>query len=106
MISDQHQRCRSGPTNDEWLALADSYAKDVNSRYGCLFLQVRRSLADGERVRLHRGLKVRRRGAAHVKQPYVKRFFDTRADFGVAQPQIILHRHAHDGSSDGRDPAS
>jgi quinol monooxygenase YgiN len=26
---------------DEWLALADSYAKDVNSEDGCLFFPVR-----------------------------------------------------------------
>ena len=25
---------------DEWLALADSYAKDVNSEDGCLFFQL------------------------------------------------------------------
>ena len=29
---------------NEWLALADSYAKDVNSEDGCLFFQFARSL--------------------------------------------------------------
>jgi hypothetical protein len=31
---------------DEWLVLADSYAKDVNSEEGCLFFQFDRSLTD------------------------------------------------------------
>ena len=31
---------------DEWLALADSYARDVNSEEGCLFFQFSRSLTD------------------------------------------------------------
>jgi hypothetical protein len=31
---------------DEWLVLADSYAKDVNSEEGCLFFQFARSLTD------------------------------------------------------------
>ena len=31
---------------DEWLALADSYSKDVNSEEGCLFFQFARSLTD------------------------------------------------------------
>ena len=29
---------------DQWLALADSYARDVNSEDGCLFFQFARSL--------------------------------------------------------------
>ena len=29
---------------DQWLALTDSYAKDVNSEDGCLFFQFARSL--------------------------------------------------------------
>ena len=33
---------------DEWLALADSYARDVNSEPGCLFFQFSRSLTRSE----------------------------------------------------------
>ena len=36
---------------DAWLALADSYAKDVNAEEGCLFFQFARSLtSDSEFV--------------------------------------------------------
>src|SRR5262245_63301548 len=62
---------------DEWLALADSYAKDVNSEDGCLFFQFARSLTDENEFVCIEGFKDAEAGATHVKQPYVKRFFDT-----------------------------
>jgi quinol monooxygenase YgiN len=61
----------------EWLALADSYAKDVNSEDGCLFFQFARSLTDDNEFVCIEGFKDAEAGAAHVKQPYVKKFFDT-----------------------------
>ena len=70
---------------DEWLALADSYAKDVNSEDGCLFFQFSRSLNDADA------------GGTHVKQPYVQRFFDIASDLVAAQPQIIYIDTPHDG---------
>ena len=36
-------------------------------------------------------------GATHVKQPYVKKFFDTAPDLVAAQPQIIYIDTPHDG---------
>src|ERR1700691_2180236 len=82
---------------DEWLALADSYAKDVNSEDGCLFFQFARSLADEHEFVCIEGFKDAEAGAAHVKQPYVKRFFDTAPDLVSAQPQIIYVDTPHDG---------
>jgi quinol monooxygenase YgiN len=35
-------------------------------------------------------------GAAHVRQPYVKKFFDTAPDLVAAQPQIIYIDTPHD----------
>jgi quinol monooxygenase YgiN len=74
---------------DEWLALADSYAKDVNSEDGCLFFQFARSLTDDNEFVCIEGFKDAEAGAAHVKQPYVKKFFDTAPGLVATQPQII-----------------
>ena len=74
---------------DEWLALADSYAKDVNSEDGCLFFQFARSLTDENEFVCIEGFKDAEAGATHVEQPYVKRFFDTAPDLVSGQPQII-----------------
>jgi quinol monooxygenase YgiN len=64
----------------EWLALADSYAKDVNSEDGCLFFQFARSLTDDNEFVCIEGFKDAVAGATHVKQPYVKKFFGTAPD--------------------------
>ena len=62
---------------DDWLVLADSYARDVNSEDGCLFFQFARSLTDENEFICIEGFKDAEAGATHVKQPYVKRFVDT-----------------------------
>ena len=82
---------------DEWLALADSYAKDVNSEDGCLFFQFSRSLTDDNEFVCIEGFKDADAGGTHVKQPYVKRFFDTAPDLVAAQPQSIYIDTPHDG---------
>jgi quinol monooxygenase YgiN len=82
---------------DEWLALADSYARDVNSEDGCLFFQFARSLTDENEFVCIEGFKDAEAGANHVKQPYVKRFFDIAPDLVSAQPQIIYIDTPHDG---------
>ena len=82
---------------DEWLALADSYARDVNSEDGCLFFQFARSLADENEFVCIEGFKDAGAGATHVKQPYVKRFFDTASGLVSAQPQILYIDTPHDG---------
>lgn len=82
---------------DEWLALADSYAKDVNSEEGCLFFQFSRSLTDENQFVCIEGFKDGDAGSTHVAQPYVKRFFDSAPDLVSAQPQIIYIDTPHDG---------
>ncbi len=91
---------------DDWLALADSYAKNVNSEEGCLFFKFSRSLTDENEFVCIEGFKDADAGATHVQQPYVKKFFDTAPDLVSAQPQNPLHRHAARRlRTDGRDPA-
>ena len=58
-------------------ALADSYAKDVNAEDGCLFFQFARSLTDDSEFVCIEGFADAEAGAAHVRQPYVKKFFET-----------------------------
>jgi quinol monooxygenase YgiN len=82
---------------DEWLALADSYARDVNSEDGCLFFQFSRSLTNDNEFVCIEGFKDAEAGAAHVKQPYVTKFFDSAPDLVATQPQIIYIDSPHDG---------
>jgi quinol monooxygenase YgiN len=82
---------------DQWLALADSYARDVNSEDGCLFFQFARSLADDNEFVCIEGFKDADAGAAHVSQPYAKRFFELAPDLVATQPQIIYIDTPHDG---------
>jgi RimJ/RimL family protein N-acetyltransferase/quinol monooxygenase YgiN len=82
---------------DQWLALADSYAKDVNSEDGCLFFQFARSLTDDNEFVCIEGFKDADAGAAHVKQPYAKKFFEVTPDLVATQPQIIYIDTPHDG---------
>ena len=82
---------------DTWLALADSYAKDVNSEDGCLFFQFARSLTDDNEFVCIEGFTDAAAGAAHVKHAYVKRFFEIAPDLVATQPQIIYIDAPHDG---------
>jgi quinol monooxygenase YgiN len=82
---------------DEWLALADSYARDVNAEDGCLFFQFARSLTNEDEFICIEGFKDAEAGAAHVKQPYVKKFFAIAPDMVSAQPKIIYIDAPHGG---------
>ena len=82
---------------DQWLSLADAYAKDVNSEDGCLFFQFSRSLTDDNEYVCIEGFTDAGAGAAHVSQPYVKRFFEVMPDLVATQPQIIYIDTPHDG---------
>ena len=82
---------------DEWLALADSYAKDVNAEDGCLFFQFARSLTDDSEFVCIEGFKDADAGAAHVRQPYVAKFFELAPGLVEAQPQIIYIDAPHEG---------
>jgi quinol monooxygenase YgiN len=81
----------------EWLTLADTYARDVNSEEGCLFFQFSRSLDDDNEFICIEGFRDAEAGAAHVKHSYVKNFFDIAPDLVAAQPQIIYIDTPHDG---------
>jgi quinol monooxygenase YgiN len=67
---------------DDWLALADSYAKDVNSEDGCLFFQFSRSLNDENEFVCIEGFKDAEAGGT---------------DLVATQPQIIYIDTPHDG---------
>src|ERR1700722_15448752 len=82
---------------DEWLALADSYAKDVNAEEGCLFFQFARSLTDPNEFTTIEGFKGAGAGGAHGKNSHAKRFVETAPDLVAAQPQIIYIDTPHDG---------
>jgi quinol monooxygenase YgiN len=82
---------------DEWLALADSYGKDVSGEPGCLFFQFSRSLHDPNEFICIEGFADADAGAAHVKNSHVKRFFDAAPELVSAQPQIIYIDTPHDG---------
>ncbi len=82
---------------DEWLALADSYARDVNSEDGCLFFQFARSLTDDNEFVCVEGFKDAEAGAAHVKHSYAQNFFETAPGLVAVQPQILYIDTPHDG---------
>jgi quinol monooxygenase YgiN len=82
---------------DEWLTLADAYAKDVNSEEGCLFFQFARSLTDENEFVCIEGFKDAAAGATHVQQSYVARFFEVAPDLVSSQPRIIYIDTPHDG---------
>ena len=82
---------------DQWLAVADAYARDVNSEDGCLFFQFARSLTDDNEFICIEGFTDADAGGAHVRQPYVKKFFETAPDLVATQPQIIYIDTPHDG---------
>jgi quinol monooxygenase YgiN len=82
---------------DDWLTLAGSYARDVNSEDGCLFFQFARSLTDDHAFICIEGFTNADAGAAHIQQPHVKKFFGTAPDLVSAQPQIIYIDTPHDG---------
>jgi quinol monooxygenase YgiN len=81
----------------DWLALADSYAKDVNSEPGCLFFQFARSLTNDNEFVCIEGFTDADAGAAHVAHDYVKKFFEQAPDVVATQPQIIYIDTPHDG---------
>ncbi len=82
---------------DQWLAAADAYVRDVNSEEGCLFFQFARSLTDDNEFICIEGFTDADAGGAHVRQPYVQKFFAAAPDLVATQPQIIYIDTPHDG---------
>jgi quinol monooxygenase YgiN len=82
---------------DEWLEVANAYARDVNAEEGCLFFKFSRSLDDENEYICIEGFRDADAGASHVAQPHVKKFFETAPDLVSAQPQILYIDTPHDG---------
>ena len=74
---------------DEWLALADSYAKAVNAEEGSLFFQFSRSLDDPNEFVCVEGFRDADAGGAHTKTPHFAEFVEKAPDCVAAQPRII-----------------
>ena len=74
---------------DEWIALADYYAKAVNAEEGSLFFQFSRSLDDPNEFVCVEGFRDADAGAAHTKTAHFAEFVEKAPDCVAAQPQII-----------------
>ena len=61
------------------------------------YFEFARSLTDKNEFICIEGFKDAEAGATMLRQPYVKRFFDTAPDLVSAQPQIIDIDAPHDG---------
>ena len=74
---------------DEWLALADSYAKAVNAEEGCVYVQLLAQPGRPEPVHLRRALPGRG-GGRGARQDRPRREVLRRApDLVSAQPEIL-----------------
>ena len=74
---------------DEWLALADSYAKDVNSEEGCLFFKFSRSLTDENEYVCIEGFRDADAGAVHTASEHFQKAVSEMPDWVSANPQIM-----------------
>lgn len=74
---------------DEWLELADSYAKAVNAEEGSVFFGFSRSLDDPNVFVCVEGFRDADAGGAHVKTDAFADFVEKAPDLVSAQPQII-----------------
>jgi len=74
---------------DEWLALADGYAKAVQAEEGNHFFQFARGLDDENEYVCIEGFRDGDAGAAHMRTDHVAHFMGTAPDLVAAQPKII-----------------
>ena len=74
---------------DQWLAVADAYARDVNSEEGCLFYDWHRSVADPNEWVCTEGFRDQDAAVAHVSSAAFKNFVEAAPDLVAAQPKII-----------------
>ena len=82
---------------DEWLQIADDYARNVNDEEGCLYFKFSRSLADENEYVCIEGFRDADAGSVHTSQSYVKEFFERMPDVVSTQPQILYIDTPHDG---------
>jgi quinol monooxygenase YgiN len=78
-----------GDKIDEWLALADAYAKACNAEEGSVYFEFSRSLDDSNAFILVEAYRDAEAGAAHVGTDHANNFFATAPDLVSAQPQIV-----------------
>lgn len=74
---------------DEWLPIAEQYARDVNAEEGNLFFEWSRSLADPNEFVTIEGFRDADAGAAHMKTEHVAAFMERAPDLVSARPKII-----------------
>lgn len=74
---------------DEWLVLADEYAKAVNAEEGCVFFEWSRSVLDPNEFVCVEGFRDADAGGAHMKNEHVANFMGKAPDLVSAQPKII-----------------
>ncbi len=74
---------------DEWLAVAEEYARKVNAEEGCVFLEFSRSLVDPHVFVCVEGFRDGQAGQAHMKTDHVAWFMNTAPDLVAERPQII-----------------
>lgn len=74
---------------DEWLALADSYAKAVRAEPGNVFFEFSRSIEDENEYVCIEGFRDDAAGKEHMKQEHVPHFMETASYLVSAQPKII-----------------
>ncbi len=74
---------------DEWLKLADDYARAVRAEEGNRFFQFSRSLDDQDEYVCIEGFRDGDAGQAHMKTDHVGWFMKTAPDLVAARPKII-----------------
>lgn len=74
---------------DEWLVLADFYAKAVNAEEGCLFFEWSRALEDPTVFVCVEGFRDADAGGSHTKTAHFAEFVEKAPDLVSAKPQII-----------------
>lgn len=73
----------------DWVPLAEQYARDVSAEEGCLFFEWSRSLAEENLFVAVEGFRDSDAGAQHTKTDHFAAFLATAPDYVAERPQII-----------------
>jgi quinol monooxygenase YgiN len=73
----------------EWLPVAEQYAKDVSAEPGCVFFEWSRSLTDETVFVCNEGFVDQAAGETHMKTAHVPVFMETASRFVTARPKLI-----------------
>ena len=74
---------------EEWLELADSYAKAVNAEEGNVYFEFSRTVDDPNTFICIEAFTDAEAGGAHVSTEHAKNFFGAAPYLVSAQPQIV-----------------